>query len=206
MINLELQYCVARQEANMCQMSADDYRLRLEWQREEIARVNGEKESAIAANLELQREWARACVEADGVGVVRGENERLKGVVGGLEGRVRVVEEEREEMRMELEKARFALRCVPGVMRRLCGRVLVPVGEKGGVLVEEVDVGEEMDGEVDREFVDGEGERDMWVQRQRQRWSKQGRQEHHQCQYGCGEARPAPRIRGHERGKSRSFF
>lgn len=126
LVNLEFAYCLARQEANICHMSTDDFRLRLAWQKEEIARVNNEKEVALAANLAYAKEITRVRKELNGVAGVREENKKLKQVNKTHEEKLEELQGQLDEVRKCLDDARFALKSVPAPIQKLCGKVLVP--------------------------------------------------------------------------------
>lgn len=130
LITLEFQYCLARQEANMCSMSADDFRLRLEWQMEEIARVNAEKEAALAANLAYSKDRTLLRKELDHLADLKTENQKLKQVNRSHEKRQKELDRQLEEARKCLDKAEYSLQSVPGLIQKFCTRVLVPTGKK----------------------------------------------------------------------------
>lgn len=107
-------------------MSTDDFRLRLAWQKEEIARVNNEKEVALAANLAYAKEITRVRKELNGVAGVREENKKLKQVNKTHEEKLEELQGQLDEVRKCLDDARFALKSVPAPIQKLCGKVLVP--------------------------------------------------------------------------------
>lgn len=89
MANIEHEYAVVLGRANFASLSEGDARQRLGWAVEEIERINGEREEALAAVVEREEE----------VQVLRGrvrkleeeQNERLRGrgdgVIGGEGGK-----------------------------------------------------------------------------------------------------------------------
>ncbi|KAK5940397.1 hypothetical protein PMZ80_007817 [Knufia obscura] len=126
LVSLEFQYCLARQEANMRSMTADDTKLRLEWMRDEIARVNAEKEQAIQESLDQKKENGRLRKEVVDMLDTMQENQRLKQINLIQEQRQRGLQQELAEVKRKLDEAEFGLRTVPSPIQKLFAKMLVP--------------------------------------------------------------------------------
>ncbi|KAK5092133.1 hypothetical protein LTR70_005738 [Exophiala xenobiotica] len=135
LVSLEFQYCLARQEANMRAMTANDTRLRLEWMRNEIARINTEKESALRESSVQKEANDRLRKELADMQDARQENQRLKHANLVQEQKQRHLQHELAKVKRRLDDTQFALRSVPSPIQKLCARMLVP--EKDRLLVEE---------------------------------------------------------------------
>jgi len=126
LVCLEFEYCLARQQANIQAMTSDDTRLRLEWIRDEIARVNAEKEKALQENVDHKKENGKMRDElTDTVKAIR-ENKDLKQINLIHEQRLREMQQELGEVTRRLDEARFALCTVPSSVQKLCAKILVP--------------------------------------------------------------------------------
>lgn len=122
---MEMQYCQVQQAANLRAMAPDDILHRLEWQKQEIIRINTEKEAAIQANEDRKKERDLLQKDLDSLMEVKMENQTLKQLNNTLRKKKLGAEKELEETRTRLELAQFALSSIPGPLQKLCGKVLV---------------------------------------------------------------------------------
>lgn len=207
----------------MSAMSADELRLRIEWQAQEIRRVNAEKEGAISQGLGWQREVERlrGCLvemtsnqavaqETVEVERVKGDNQRLKDREETLLSRIEDLEAELWESKKGLERARFALGSVPGPMRRLCFRMLVAKGGGSGMgyLVENEADGDKsvsVDGHGDKNE-EKEVEKELGLEQERQRQKQTGHERRKQRRRRHDKENGLPSDLKQEHRRSRSFF
>ncbi|KAK5069737.1 hypothetical protein LTS08_006673 [Lithohypha guttulata] len=124
--NMECLYSVAVQEANRRALSSDALHLRLEWQKEEITRIDAEKEDALKKVEQQKGENTRLQGEVETLNDFVEENEMLRQKNEELERRQRYLEGEVEEMRARLERSDHVLRSVPSPVQKMCARLLVP--------------------------------------------------------------------------------
>lgn len=110
----------------MRSMTADDTKLRLEWMRDEIARVNAEKEQAIQESLDQKKENGRLRKEVVDMLDTMQENQRLKQINLIQEQRQRGLQQELAEVKRKLDEAEFGLRTVPSPIQKLFAKMLVP--------------------------------------------------------------------------------
>lgn len=123
---MECLYSVAVQEANRRALSSDELHLRLEWQKEEITRIDAEKEDALKKVEQQKGENTRLQGEVDTLNDFVEENEMLRQKNGELERRQRYLEGKVEEMRARVERSVHVLRSVPSPVQKMCARLLVP--------------------------------------------------------------------------------
>lgn len=130
LINLEFEYCLARQQANLRAMTSDDTRLRLQWMRDEIARVNDEKEQALQENLDHIQEIKRLRKTLIDMIDTRYEHEKLKHLHSVHEQNRRDLEQELAEVKRKLDDSQFALKTVQLPIQKLFSKMLVPEKDK----------------------------------------------------------------------------
>lgn len=129
MISLELQYSLTRQEANMRAMAPEDVRLRLKWLKEEIARVNVDKENLIRHNVDSEKDRDRLRKELVDMLEIRQDNQKLKQINLQLGLTQKEMQKQLDSSNERLEELRFALQSVPSPIRKMCAKILVPDGE-----------------------------------------------------------------------------
>lgn len=211
----------------MANMEDDELRCRIEWQAQEIRRVCAEKEGMINEGLGWRREVERLRGILHEVTVkqsqpqpqpretpdtaeferVKTENARLQTREETLLSKIEELEGELWESKKGLERARFALGAVPGPMRRLCFRMLVPK-VANGFLVEE---GVGKDGDWNGKGSEEKKVEEQMEQREERRTQKQPRTQ-------TGQERQRKRLKRqdkesgstatqkYEHQRSRSFF
>jgi len=111
-------------------MTANDTRLRLEWMRNEIARINTEKESALRESSVQKEANDRLRKELADMQDARQENQRLKHANLVQEQKQRHLQHEFAKVQRRLDDTQFALRSVPSPIQKLCIRMLVPEKDK----------------------------------------------------------------------------
>lgn len=130
MISLELQYSLARQEANMRAMTPNDVLLRLTWLKEEISRLNADKEHLIRQTAESEHEQHRLRKELVDMLELRQENQKLKQTSLQQEQSHMELRKQLDEANEKLAALRFTVQNVPSPIRKICTKILVPSGEK----------------------------------------------------------------------------
>lgn len=131
LVDLELRYSIAREEAGLRSMTTDDFRQRFEWMRDEIGRVNAEKETALQENIDQMREKDRLRKELVDVLDVRLEIQKLKEANLIHEHKQNKLKRELEVTKRKLKETEFALRSVPSPIQKICAKVLVSDQDKG---------------------------------------------------------------------------
>lgn len=114
-------------------MTSNDTRLRLEWMRNEIARINAEKESALRESLDQKKANDRLRKELADMQDARQENQTLKHANLMQEQKQRHLQHELAKVKRRLDDTQFALRSVPSPIQKLCVRMLVPEKDKSFV-------------------------------------------------------------------------
>ena len=130
LINLEYQYSLVIQKANMRAMTPDVIRVRLDWQKQEIERINAEKEKALQESANNKRERDRAQKQLQELHDAIQENEALRKTNVAQAQRENALERQLDDAKTKLEQAQFTLRSVPSPVQKLCTRLLVPESHK----------------------------------------------------------------------------
>lgn len=132
LIHMENLYSMAVQEANLKALSSDELRLRLLWHKDEIARINFEKEHAIRQLGEEKRASTILYQDLLALRDFVEENGALKERNLELEKRQYELEKTVAELRLQVETSKFVLKSVPSPMRKVCYKLLVPKDAKKG--------------------------------------------------------------------------
>ena len=107
-------------------MSSDDACLRVEWMRDEIVRVNGEKEKALRECLYQQAENDQLRSQLAATMNTRSETRQLKETNLMQEQKLQELEQQLTDIKLQLDDTQFALWSVPSPIQKLCARMLVP--------------------------------------------------------------------------------
>lgn len=126
LVHMENLYALAVQEANLKALSSDELRLRLEWHKDEIARINFEKEHAMKQLWEQKRESTMLYRDLETMSDFIEENSALKERNAQLEQRQYELEKTVADLRMQVETSKFVLKSVPSPIQKMCYKLLVP--------------------------------------------------------------------------------
>lgn len=130
--NLELHYCLARQEANMRAMTPREARLRIEWLQEEIVKINTDKEVLFQQHRDFSTENEQLKERLTEMKKVQKENDNLRQLNTQHQVDNSKMKEELAEVNDKLKDLQLIFQSMPSTLRKLWMRNRVLSNSEAG--------------------------------------------------------------------------